>query len=78
MIRCAALLLAVTLSAACYSVQIDADGATRVRGLGSVSVETHACGEAAAQRVCVSAKGGTISESAGGLLSGVLGFLLGR
>lgn len=78
MIARTAAALVLLASAACYTARIDPDGTTRVRGLGSVAVETHACGPEAPERICVGARGGSMSETAGGLLSGLFGFLLGR
>lgn len=78
----AALLLAAALG--CASVRIDPDGTTRVRTLGSVSVETHACSAAGEERpavearTCLGIKGASASETAGGIVSAVVGFLLGR
>jgi hypothetical protein len=62
----------------CASVQIDADGTTRARTLGAVTVETRACAESEPARVCVSITGASASETAAGLVSGLVGFVLGR
>jgi hypothetical protein len=67
--------------AACASVRIDADGTTRIRTLGKVNVETRACAEAPSRvRVppCVGVQGSATSEAASGIVSALIGFLLGR
>lgn len=75
-------LAAALVASGCMHVRIGADGATKIDALGNVHVETRACaaevGPADPTRVCVSAQGGSLSETAGGVLSGVVGFLLGR
>lgn len=66
----------------CVHLKVDADGATRVDSLGAVHVETRACaadtGPEDPRRTCVSIQGASLSEVAGGLISGVVGFVLGR
>lgn len=70
--------------AACASVTVDPNGVTRARTLGGVRVETHACAAlggaepAAPDRICVSITGVGISEGAGGIVSGLVGYLFGR
>lgn len=81
LIRCGFLLLPL---AGCSSVQIAADGTTRIRTLGAVTVETHACSAAGEERsapdahVCVGVGSGSLSETAGGLVSSVIKSILGR
>lgn len=77
-------LLIALATLGCVSLRIEADGTTQLRALGQVRATTMAC-SAPGQlppvepvRTCLEVHGASMSESAGGLLSGLLGFLLGR